>query len=58
VKDQVAFLKRLVQDIPRDTWHRTQKELKLPDGSISMIHVNNDLRGKHLNTCSVDPAVA
>jgi hypothetical protein len=33
VKDQVAVLKRLVQDIPREVWHRTEKELKLPDGS-------------------------
>jgi hypothetical protein len=33
VKDQVAVLKRLVQDIPREVWHRTEKELKLRDGS-------------------------
>jgi hypothetical protein len=33
VKDQVAVLKRLFQDIPREVWHRTEKELKLLEGS-------------------------
>jgi hypothetical protein len=33
VNDQVAVLKRLIRDIPREVWHRTEKELKLPDGS-------------------------
>jgi hypothetical protein len=32
VKDQVAVLKKM-EDIPREVWHRTDKELKLPDGS-------------------------
>jgi hypothetical protein len=32
LKDQIAFLQRLLQGIPLDIWHCTEKEVKLPDG--------------------------
>jgi hypothetical protein len=58
VRDQVAFLKGWVQDMPRDTWHRTEKELKLLMAASPKMHCNDNLSVKHLNNCNVYPAVA